>query len=58
MNARAEDESFELVDLAGVSLSDLLRQGDSAFTHCLRRIVADNDDADALTVVAFESHAA
>jgi hypothetical protein len=50
-----EDPHFGLVDLIDVLLPELQRRDDSAFSHCLNRIIAENDDPEALTVVAFQS---
>jgi FXSXX-COOH protein len=55
MDARGNDEIFALIDLRGIPLDELQRRDDSPFVHCLRRITAENDDPDALTVVAFDS---
>jgi FXSXX-COOH protein len=44
-----------LVDLTGVSLADLQQRDDVPFLRSLERVIADNDDPDALTVVAFQS---
>ena len=57
MDAHAADDGFELIDLAGIRLPDLMRLDDSPFAQCLRRIIEENDNPEALTVVAFQSMA-
>jgi hypothetical protein len=51
------EDAAGLIDLTGVSLEELQSRTDSPFAHCLRRLISENDDPDALTVVAFQSAA-
>jgi hypothetical protein len=58
MKERTEVPDTDLVDLRDVSLAELraLRtDDDSPFAHCLRRLVTELDDPDALAMVAFQS---
>lgn len=43
LDATVDDNQPELVDLSGLSLSDLSRLGGSAVAHSLRRILEDID---------------
>ncbi|WP_407676748.1 FxSxx-COOH cyclophane-containing RiPP peptide [Phytohabitans aurantiacus] len=43
MDATVDDNQPELVDLSGLSLSDLSRLGGSVVAHSLRRILEDID---------------
>jgi hypothetical protein len=54
MDDLSEADTGGLVDLTGVSLTDLQERDDVPFIRSLERVIADNDDPDTLTV-AFQS---